>query len=369
MFNTVKSITRFVALTAIAASIAGCEAKKSANPLSPTVAGPIAGVSIDAPVPVSPVNGAEVVNTQPLRLTFNNGQTNGVRPLYYQVELGSDANFSSTLFANSKVQPGENGRTSVVVDGTLAAERTYFWRVKAADGANESTFSAAARFDLVIPVVIEAPTPVSPAGGQAVSSNTPTLTVNNGRVAGRTGEVRYTFFVSRNTSFTDVVAEIGTVRSGGNQTSVQTAALPMNTLLFWRVVATNDALRDTSTTQSFRTPGAPAPPPPPPGGGGGNPSEPVNWTTEQWRAYVFGLIAQKNLGPVVTLHALGAMRPDLVARGADVQNGWRGDYRPRIFLPVPGCPPPSSPSAPGCAYERAVDLGDWNRPWEWIVRF
>ena len=131
MYKTVNSITRLAALTAITASIAGCEAKKSANPLSPTVAGPIAGVTIDAPVPVSPVNGTEVINTEPLRLVFNNGQSNGVRPLYYQVELGSDANFSSTLYANSKVPPGDNGRTTVVVDGTLAAERTYFWRVKA----------------------------------------------------------------------------------------------------------------------------------------------------------------------------------------------------------------------------------------------
>ena len=266
MDKTVNSITRFAAAGALATMVAACEASKSSNPLSPTVAGPIAGVTIDAPVLVSPISGAEVLNTQPLRLTFNNAGTNGVRPLHYLVELGSDANFSSTLYASGKVSPGENGRTSVVVDGTLAAERTYFWRVKAADGANESNYSSAARFDLVVPVVIEAPTPVSPAGGQTIPNNTPSLTVNNGRVQGRTGEVQYHFYVARSQTFTDVVAEIPSLRSGGNQTTVQAAALPSNALLFWRVVATNGALRDTSATQSFRTP---APPGPPPGGGGG----------------------------------------------------------------------------------------------------
>ena len=56
------------------------------------------------------------------------------------------------------------------------------------------------------------------------------------------------------------------------------------------------------------------------------------------------------------------MRNDLVARGADFQNGWRGDVRPRLFLPVPGCPIANRPDVPACSYARTVDVGSvWTR--------
>jgi hypothetical protein len=63
-----------------------------------------------------------------------------------------------------------------------------------------------------------------------------------------------------------------------------------------------------------------------------------------------------------------AMRGDLVARGADFQNGWRGDVRPRLFLPVPGCPIANRPDVPACSYSRTVDLGGYGHEWRWIVR-
>ena len=261
MTRIANSLTQFGVCAILTATAVGCGAEKSENPLSPTVAGPIAGVSIDSPVPVSPTNRSEVVNTDPLRLVFNNASSNGVRPLWYVVEVGSDTNFSTKLYANAKVAAGDGGRTTVVVDGTLAAERTYYWRVKAADGANESTFSTAAEFDLVVPVIVQAPTLSRPAGGETTSTNTPTLTVTNGRVQGRTGTVDYRFFVSRDPSFNQIVAEILTQRSGSNTTSVQTAALPVNAQLFWRVIATNGVVTDLSGIQNFRTPA--------PAGGGG----------------------------------------------------------------------------------------------------
>ena len=262
MDRNVNAISRLAAAGVAIALVSACEASKSSNPLSPTVAGPIAGVSIEAPVPVSPANGSEVVNSEPLRLLFNNATTNGQRPLYYVVEVGSDSNFSNKLYANTKIPAGENGRTSVVVDGTLAAERTYFWRVKAADGANESSFSSAVRFDLVVPVILQAPTLVSPAGGQTTANNTPMFVVNNGRVQGRVGTVEYRFFVSRDPSFTQVIAEMATNRTDGATTSIQASPLPGTATLYWRVIATNGSITDISGVQHFRTPA-------PPGGGGG----------------------------------------------------------------------------------------------------
>src|SRR5512143_1893767 len=56
---------RFVVVALVLA--AGCEAKKSSNPLSPTVAGPIPGVVISAPVLIEPAQGFKFkVSQQPI---------------------------------------------------------------------------------------------------------------------------------------------------------------------------------------------------------------------------------------------------------------------------------------------------------------
>ena len=141
MTRKANSLTQFGVFAILAATALGCGAEKSENPLSPTVAGPIAGVSIDSPVPVSPTNRSEVVNTDPLRLVFNNASSNGVRPLWYVVELGSDTNFSTKLYANAKVVAGEGGRTRSR-GGKMADERTSM-ACEGRGGANESTFSHA----------------------------------------------------------------------------------------------------------------------------------------------------------------------------------------------------------------------------------
>jgi hypothetical protein len=376
MNNIVISITKFSTVALLALSVVACEAEKSRNPLSPNVAGPIAGVSLSVPTPATPVDGAEVLNTQPVRLTFNNSSSNGERPFWYIVELASDAGFTNRLYANGRVSPGTGTQTSVVVDGTLPAERTYYWRVKADDGANASEYSAAARFDLVMPIVLEAPVPLSPVGGQTVSSTRPTLTVNNAGVHGRAGRVDYWFEVALDQAFAQKLVQQPVERSGGATTSAQMPELPGGTLFFWRAVGFNGTVTGAfSQVQSFRTPATapppapPAPPgPPPPGGPCNAPGAPANWTTAQWHDCFVSLIAARGAGPTVTHGALSVLRPDLVARGADWQNGWRGDYRPRIFLPVPNCPPATIPDAPECSYSRAVDVGDWNGAWQWFPR-
>jgi hypothetical protein len=379
MTKTVMFVTRFAVVAALAVAVAACEAEKSRNPLSPNVAGPIAGVSLSVPEPANPINGTEVTNTQPLRLTFNNSSSNGERPFWYVVELASDAGFTTKLYANGRVPPGSGGQTSVVVDGTLAAERTYYWRVKADDGANESAYSATARFDLVIPIVIEAPVPVSPVGGQVTSSTRPVLTVNNGAIQGRTGRVDYWFEVALDQAFGRIIAQHAVERSSGTTTSAQMPDLPDNSLLYWRAVGLGVNYTVTgpwSAVQTFRTPAAPAPPPspspspnPPPAAGCNAPGSPAQWTNDQWRECFFALVAARGAGPTVTYTALSILRPDMNARGADWQNGWRGDYRPRLFLPVPNCPGSAmSPNPPACAYDRTIDLGDWNSPWQWLPR-
>lgn len=95
--------------------------------------------------------------------------------------------------------------------------------------------------------------------------------------------------------------------------------------------------------------------------------ESAGWSNEQWRVYVMALLARSG-GALVNDASMKVARPDLNARGVDFQNGWRGDLRPRLFLPVPGCPPATRADVPLCSYNRTVDLGQYGEAWSWIVR-
>jgi hypothetical protein len=295
MTRPVIRTTQLLGLGFAAALIGGCEARKSENPLSPNVAGPIAGVSITVPAPLSPVNGTEVLNNTPLRLTFANSSTNGVRPLWYIVELASDSSFSSKLYTNGRVQPAEGPQTSLVLEVQLGAEATYFWRVRADDGANSTDFSAAAHFDLVVPVALGAPAPASPAEGATTANRTPTLTITNGTVTGRAGTVEYRFEVSRDQAFSSVAATMTAVRGQGT-TSVTTPELAANTVFYWRARATNGQVSSPfSATATFRTPAAPTPGPSPtptpgPVPGPGAPPPFGNSISEELRIYVMNRI-------------------------------------------------------------------------------
>ena len=49
-----QRVARRVVLLSLALAASACETSKSANPLSPSVAGPIPGVEISAPKPLEP---------------------------------------------------------------------------------------------------------------------------------------------------------------------------------------------------------------------------------------------------------------------------------------------------------------------------
>jgi hypothetical protein len=264
MNENVKRLTKVSALVLAACVAAACEATKSETPTSPNVAGPIAGVGITVPGPMAPINGAAVVNSEPLRLTWGQSTTNGVRALWYSVEIAVDRDFAQRAYFNPKVLPVDGPQMSLVVDAKLDAERTYFWRVRAEDGANSSDYSHVAHFDLVVPVVLGRPTAVSPSGGQTVTSTAPQLVVNNGSVEGRAGDVSYVFQVSTNQAFSSLVWEGEASRSSGASTSRIAGNLVANTLYYWRAYATNGVVNSgPSATLSFRTPASSG------GGGGG----------------------------------------------------------------------------------------------------
>src|SRR3954471_14155937 len=100
----------------LALSLGACQTSKSSNPTAPTVAGPIPGVNITAPVLLEPAQGFKFKeNEQPIRLVVQNATTNGQRALTYTFEVASDSAFTNKVFGRSDIAPGDN-KTTVQVD-------------------------------------------------------------------------------------------------------------------------------------------------------------------------------------------------------------------------------------------------------------
>jgi hypothetical protein len=265
------------ALLLVLAGAAGCESFKSANPLSPTVAGPIPGVNITAPMPVEPKGAKVAVDRQPVTLVVENAVTNGPRPLSYVFEVATDAGFANTVLSRTGITPGD-GRTSMRLPDPLATGRSYYWRARAEDGANTGPYSAPANFDVFTPIVIEAPQLVSPAHNTIVTSLRPTFTVNNAARSGPVGPISYVIEVSDTDTFASKRAEWTVAETPGGQTSAQLPQDgPYGHYFFWHVRAIDPTTAGPwSDTLAFSMPEPPPPPPPGPVPGPG-PTPNGNW--------------------------------------------------------------------------------------------
>lgn len=278
---------RAVFVLGLLVAASACEQAKSANPLSPLIAGPIAGVNITVPVLLEPEpQRAVAVENQPLRFLIENANSNGVRPVRYVFQVASDAMFLTLVHQNTNVTPGEGGRTSYTLPEPLAPERSYYWRVKADDGANASTFTDGRSFRVFTPVVINRPTPVSPANGVTLTTRRPTLEASNASRTGPAGAITYYFQGSETAVFAENAQTTAVPESSSGRTGFSVPEdLPYAKTFYWRVRAADPAHTGPwSDTFSFTTPAAP-PPPPPPGGGGGSgpaPGDQLDLSTVRW---------------------------------------------------------------------------------------
>jgi hypothetical protein len=232
------------------------------------VAGPIPGVSITAPKPLEPGAGATLVATSdPYTLLIENPGTSGQRTIWLQVEIAADANFQQVVHQADRIEPGPNGRTAYRLPEPLGAGFTYYWRSRAADGANTGPYSAVSNFTVVVPVVIEAPVALEPSGD--LTTNKPTFKARNGAISGTTGVV-YRFEVSSNANMSPVMAVVTAAPGSDGHTTMSLGELPYNTVLYWRIHGTDGAKQSNySQTMSFKT--GPPPAVPGPGGPGGVP--------------------------------------------------------------------------------------------------
>jgi hypothetical protein len=261
------------ALVAVAFSAAACEVSKSSNPLSPSVAGPIAGVSIAQPNAIEPGQDWQIyMRDQPVRLLFQNATTTGVRPITYTVEIATDAAFTSVVFKRTGIAGAQGDTTSVQLPDALATGRTYWWHVRAEDGANAGDFSAAKSFVAVAPVNLGAPTAKTPNG--TVTTLTPSFKVGSGSESGPFSRIVYTLQVANDAAFTSVVATLLQDETPPETTVAQNFSFLNNKSFYWRVQArdTGDSLAVSpwSATQTFAT----ALPVATPSGGGGTAGAP-----------------------------------------------------------------------------------------------
>jgi len=362
-------MNRRVLFSAVVAGFAlvlsACSAEKSSDPLSPTVAGPIPGVNISDPRIIQPANGSKVASdTQPLKITVANATTTGVRPLSYFVEVASDVEFKNVVYSKGGFSIASGSQTIFELPDMLPSDKMYFWHVRAQDGANTGPFSAAAQMQIYTPVYFQPPVPIAPINNTTTTTLHPKFSWNNAARTGTPDVVNYLVELSDTDSFTtSATTTVG--EQSGSQTGVEAPTdLPLQKTLYWHVRAfdTNNT-GPWSGTQVFKTPAS--------GSGTGGctfPGHPSTWSTDQWKECVFNLIDRRGVGPTVSIGGIWTLRPELNAMGAEWQNGWRGDPRPRLFLPVPNCPPATSPQVPDCSYTRTVDMGDFGGPWLWIPR-
>ncbi len=251
-------VVRTVGICLVALVAAGCQQSKSANPLSPDIAGPIPGVSITAPKALEPAVGQTLETTQqPFAFLIENAGSSGVRPLYLQFQLASDAGFQTVVHNADRIDPGPNGRTTYRMTVSLDTPGTYYWRSRAFDGANTGPWSAGTNFTLAEPVIIETPLPLAPIG--QIDTITPQFVMRNGRISGPAGPVIYRIEVATLPDPGAVAVVLSTGVGSGTTTTVSSGgATPYATTLYWRAYATNGAIESPrSAWAGFRTPNAP----------------------------------------------------------------------------------------------------------------
>jgi hypothetical protein len=261
---------RVLTVLMVALSAAGCEVSKSSSPLSPSIAGPIAGVEIARPNALEPGQDWQIfMRDQPIKLLFQNATTNGVRPITYTVEIASDAAFASVVFKRAGITPASGATTSLQLPDALATGRTYWWHVRAEDGANSSDYSVAKSFVAVTPVNLGAPVAKTPSG--TITITNPEFKITAGSQSGPVGHIVYTVQVANDAAFTSIAALFIPDETRPETTVAQNYKFLNDKTYYWRVQAkdTGDsqAVSPWSATQTFTT--QPLPPPPPAGGGVG----------------------------------------------------------------------------------------------------
>jgi hypothetical protein len=242
---------RAYGLVVFCSALLAASACGKSNPTSPSSQ----TASVVAPRSAVPANAAQIPNlAQPVTLIVQNAIVTQPGGTTYTFEVATDAAFATKVQTKDGVAEGSSGQTSVKLDN-LAADKDYYWHVRATAGGTVGVFGTAYKFTIGPAIVINAPTPVVPANGASTSDH-PTLAVTNATRSGPAGAIVYRFDISSSATFATVTVT-GTVPEGRGQTSfTPSTALAANTTFYWRATAidqTNSISGPPSPTQSFTT--------------------------------------------------------------------------------------------------------------------
>ena len=260
-----RRTVRPAAFFALLAGVTACETAKSENPLSPTVAGPIAGVTITAPRALEPGPNQQIRDRdQPFNVVIENASSSSARPYKMRMQVATDSNFSSVVWSRDGIDPAEGGQTRFIMPERLQAGRSYFWRVMADDGANQSGWSDVVGFQVLMPTAFTPPTPRYPIANEQLTTSRPELRVANGAAQGPVAQAFYQFQVSTSASFANIVINEETAQQNGETRLTVPGNLHFATTYYWRArVSDGDTISAWSATETFRTVAAPAPAPGP----------------------------------------------------------------------------------------------------------
>jgi hypothetical protein len=276
MYPVVRTAMTLACAIATVVSVAGCDVTKSENPTSPSVAGAIAGVNITTPTLIDPPAGKRFEVTQlPVTLTIQNASTNGQRVVKYVFELASDAAFTAKVIDPVTVSQGDNGQTKYTVDKGLEAGKTYYWRAKADDGANQSAAAAAKDFS-VYTVAISTPVLIYPTSNLKIAAtDVPvTLTLQNSTTNGERA-LRYTVEVATDPNFNTRIYGVEVASGGNDRTQVRLdTALEYARIYYWRARAGDGVVQSSWSGANAFSVDAPVvvTPPSSPSGGGSTPA-------------------------------------------------------------------------------------------------
>lgn len=234
---------RKLIFSAIIAGTAGLAAAGCTNtPGSPSV-------SFTIPLASGPNNGSSYkFKAQPVTVSITNAVRTGTATATYNVEVASDAAFANKVFTQSGIAEGGGGTTSLTLSNLAASSGnvTYYWRWTATVDGVTSGYSPAQSFVVQQQIIVNAPTLVEPANGITTSEVRPKFVIKNATRQGAVGTITYIFQVSKNSAFTDLVANVTVTEQSGGQTSwTPTSDLPTSTL-YWRAQARDDSNTETS---------------------------------------------------------------------------------------------------------------------------
>jgi hypothetical protein len=239
-------VQTYVTIGAAFLAISGCTGSSTQ---------PSGSASVVAPKGAIPTQNASIrYIDQPVTLSIANAVVTQPGTTTYTFEVSTDANFNAKTQTKSAIAEGASGQTSVKLD-QLAGATDYYWHARASSGGTEGVYGATYKFTVGPPIVVNAPTPVTPVSGAGTNA-LPTFTVSNAQKSGPAGPITYKFEIASSPAFSPILIT-ATVNEGPSSTSyLAQTELPGETTLYWRVTAI-DALNGISSpvsaTASFAT--------------------------------------------------------------------------------------------------------------------